>query len=105
VGLYPAVPGTDILALGAPLFPAVTLHLPDGAVQIEARGAAGRPYVSELRIDGRAHDRSWVRLGDLASGAHLEYGLSAQPDTGWACVPEAVPPSFAPDSPEGCSVL
>jgi len=105
VGLYPAVPGTDILALGTPLFPSVTLHLPGGAVEIRARGAATDPYIRELRIDGRVHERSWVRFGDLASGARLEYGLAGEPDASWARGPEAVPPSFAPDSSDGCAGL
>ena len=47
LGMYPAVPGTDVLALGSPLFPRVTVRLPRGTLRIEApRAAPGRPYVA-----------------------------------------------------------
>ena len=40
LGMYPAVPGTDVLALGSPLFPRVTVRLPRG--NAADRGSAQR---------------------------------------------------------------
>ena len=38
LGLYPAVPGIDVLALTAPLFPRATVRLPGGTLEINAPG-------------------------------------------------------------------
>ena len=55
LGLYPAVPGEDVLVVGSPLFRRVVLRLPRvGTVRIDApRAARGRPYVHGLRSTGR----------------------------------------------------
>jgi predicted alpha-1,2-mannosidase len=61
LGLYPAIPGTDVLALGSPLFRRATLERGDGRrLTIVGRGARrDRPYVRSLTVDGRPHDRPW----------------------------------------------
>ena len=50
LGLFPVTPGTANLALASPLFPSVTITLPDGRRLVEhAPGAAAsRPYVQAL---------------------------------------------------------
>lgn len=58
LGLYPAVPGADVLALNSPLFREARLRTSGGAVRIAAPAAArGRPYVRWLALDGRRLDR------------------------------------------------
>jgi predicted alpha-1,2-mannosidase len=92
LGIYPSVPGTDVLALGAPAFPHVVVHLPGGDVRIDAPGARSLPYVAALRVDGRPHGVAWLRGAALARGAHLTYLMSARPSR-WATSPAAAPPS------------
>jgi predicted alpha-1,2-mannosidase len=96
LGMYPAVPGTDVLALGSPLFPRVTVRLPRGTLRIEApRAAPARPYVRSLALDGRAWKRPWLRYGRLSGGATLRYGLGAKP-TAWGSAARLAPPSYGP---------
>jgi predicted alpha-1,2-mannosidase len=93
LGMYPAVPGTDLLALGSPLFPRVSLRLPGGTLRLYApRAAPRRPYVRRLRLNGRSWPRPWLRFGRLARGAVLRWDLAARP-TGWGRGPRMVPPS------------
>ena len=40
LGMYPELPGSDVLVCGSPLFPKVVLHLPGGDVTIIASGGA-----------------------------------------------------------------
>jgi predicted alpha-1,2-mannosidase len=104
LGLYPAVPGSDVLALGSPLFPKTTLHLGGGDVRITARGAApGAPYVRQLAVNGRRHGKPWLRMADIARGGTLAFALSATPDPRWGSAPSATPPSFGPQSAAGCA--
>jgi len=103
LGFYPAVPGTDLLALGSPLFPRATLHLAGGDVRITARGAArDAPYVRRLTLNGRRHHRPWLRLADVARGGKLTFALARTPDLRWGSDPTAAPPSFGPNSAGAC---
>ncbi len=96
LGMYPAVPGTDVLALGSPLFPRVTVRLPGGTLRIEApRAARERPYVRSLRIDGRAWRRPWLRYRRLARGASVRFALGGRP-TAWGSAARLAPPSYGP---------
>ena len=100
LGFYPAVPGTDVLVLGSPLFRTAVLHLPGGDVVIEAPSAAGRhPYVEGMTIDGLSYDRPWLQFAELADGARLDFALSGDPNLEWGSGPEDAPPSFGPTAP------
>ncbi len=101
LGLYPAIPGTDVLVLGSPLFEEATLALPGGALRIRGRGAArDRPYVSRVRLDGREQRRSWVRFAELAGGAELDFELTGRVEEARAAAAEDAPPSFPPERAE-----
>jgi predicted alpha-1,2-mannosidase len=100
LGFYPAIPGTDVLVLGSPLFRNAVLRLPAGDVTIEAPGAAQRrPYVHGLTVNGAPHDRPWLLFSDLAGGAELRFALDGKPDQAWGSNPADAPPSFGPDTP------
>ncbi len=90
LGFYPAVPGTDVLAVGAPMFPHVVLHLPGGDVRIAAPGAPRDGYVGRLAVNGRSVDRPFVRVASLRHGGRLTFGMSRRPVPSWATSP---PPS------------
>jgi predicted alpha-1,2-mannosidase len=102
LGLSPVIPGTDVLALGTPLFPRVDVRRPRGTITIVGRGAGrSRPYVHALRVDGRAHRRPWIAFADLARGARLAFTLGATPGT-WGTAPGDAPPSFPPEHEAVC---
>lgn len=115
LGLYPAVPGVGVLAIGSPLFERARITLPRGRwVTIvahasrpagSARGRRGRrvpmpaalaPYVRGLRIDGRPYGRAWLGWCGLARGARLAFELAPRPNRRWAAGAAAAPPSFGP---------
>jgi putative alpha-1,2-mannosidase len=94
------MPGTDVLALGSPLFPSATVHLAGGDLTITGSGAArDTPYVTGLRVNGAARTQPWLRLSDVASGGRLAFDLSSTP----ADLPGGPPPSYGPASAAGCA--
>jgi predicted alpha-1,2-mannosidase len=104
LGLYPAIPGVDVLALASPLFRQAELHLAGGTVTIVAPNARrGRPYVRGLVVNGSPHDLPWIRFADVAAGAELTYDLSDRPEPSWGSAPTAAPPSFPPTLLGSCS--
>ena len=119
LGLFPVTPGSANLSLASPLFPSVTITLPNGRHLVEqAPGAdASRPYVHALTVSGvtrptavssscngtssaRASagnwDLPWLPASTLSTGGTLHYELSGTADPAWGSAPGAAPPSFGP---------
>jgi predicted alpha-1,2-mannosidase len=103
LGLSPVIPGTDVLALGAPLFSRVEVRRPRGGrITIVARGAGrARPYVHGVRVNGRAHRRTWIAFEEIARGGRLAFRLGPAAGT-WGVDPGDAPPSFPPEREELC---
>jgi predicted alpha-1,2-mannosidase len=94
LGFYPAVPGTGVLALGAPLFPRADVKLARGTLRIDADGAAANaPYVQSLRVGDDEHRRAWLAWDDIARGGRLSFTLGRKASS-WATDTAAAPPSF-----------
>jgi predicted alpha-1,2-mannosidase len=96
LGLYPAVPGTDVLALTAPLFPRAIVRLPGGTLQINAPGAAAHSVaIQSAAIDGRPLTRTWLPFARLRHGGQLDVVLARRGGS-WGTAASARPPSFSP---------
>jgi len=102
LGLYPAIPGTDVLTLGSPLFRRAEVATGAGRlIVIGRRARRDRPYVERLTVDGLDHDRPWLRVRDLGRDATLRFELTDAPTT-WGTRPDGAPPSFPPDAVTTC---
>jgi putative alpha-1,2-mannosidase len=98
LGLYPVIPGTDVLVLHGPGFPSATLRLANGkTVTINGAGAGpSAPFVQSLRVNGVTTTKSWLRFEDLSrAGATLDYEMG-NAGGAWGSGASDVPPSFAP---------
>jgi predicted alpha-1,2-mannosidase len=95
LGMYPELPGSDVLVLGSPLFPKAVLHLPHGNVTISGNGAAkDSPYVQKLTVNGQTWNKPWLRYSDISSGGSLVYDLGATQNTNWGSNLADAPPSY-----------
>ena len=117
IGLFPVTPGAADLALASPLFPLVSIQLPDGRrLVLRAPGAAAsRPYVHALTVIGVARpgtgttgcssapaprastdswDQPWLPASVTRTGGTLTYTVSSTPDPAWASSPASSPPSY-----------
>lgn len=95
LGMYPELPGSDVLTLGSPLFPKAVIHLPHGDVTIVAHGAAtDAPYVQNLSFNGQPWNKPWIRFANVSSGATLTYELGYTPNKHWASDAADAPPSY-----------
>jgi len=99
LGLYPVIPGTDILVVHGPQFPSITVHLATGktlTIQGEGAGTSAAHFVQSLRVGDAPTTRSWLRYSDLAGGATLKFKMGAAKNESWGSAPADLPPSFAP---------
>ncbi|HEV2319411.1 MAG TPA: glycoside hydrolase family 92 protein, partial [Verrucomicrobiae bacterium] len=96
LGMYPELPGSDILVLGSPLFPAAVVHLEAGDITITATGAAkDAPYVQSLKVNGKTWNKPWLRLSQISDDGKLAYDLGTTPNTHWGSRPSEAPPSYS----------
>ncbi len=95
MGMYPEIPGRAEFVLGSPLFPHITVHRTGGDIRITAKGAAPDvPYVTSLKVDGKAWSQTWLPESFAAHGGTLDYQLAPTPDKTWGTAASAAPPSF-----------
>ncbi|MFE9403510.1 GH92 family glycosyl hydrolase [Streptomyces sp. NPDC006530] len=92
LGMYPATPGADTLALHGPQFPSILIQRAAGNITINSSGSG--PYVQSLGVNGAATGHSYLRYPDVAAGATLTYTMGATPSTTWGTGASDVPPSF-----------
>ena len=96
LGMYPELPGSDILVLDSPLFPKAVVHLANGDVTITGEGAADNaPFIQTLTVNGQGWNQPWLRYSDLMRGGTLTYTLGTTPKTNWGSDPANAPPSFS----------
>jgi predicted alpha-1,2-mannosidase len=98
LGLYPVIPGMDVLVLNGPTFPWARIRLANGnTLVINASGAgADAPYIQSLLVNGTATTKSWLRFADLSAGATLDYTMGSAANEAWGSAAADVPPSFPP---------
>ncbi|WP_458246143.1 GH92 family glycosyl hydrolase [Streptomyces sp. MAI_2237] len=96
LGMYPQVPSRAELVLASPLFPRIEIDRPHGNdISVRATGAAAdAPYVTSLKVDGRASGRPWLPASFVRDGGRLDFTLSGTPDKAWGGDPSDAPPSF-----------
>jgi predicted alpha-1,2-mannosidase len=96
LGMYPELPGSDVLVLGSPLFPKAVVHLKGGDITIDGDGAKNdAPYVHGVTVNGKAWTKPWIRFGDIANGGNIGFKLSALPNVHWGSGAHDAPPSYS----------
>ncbi|MGC3956970.1 MAG: GH92 family glycosyl hydrolase [Verrucomicrobiota bacterium] len=95
LGLYPALPGDDVLVFHGPLFPQAVVHLANGDLTITGTGAAANaPYVQSLTVNGLALSESWIRFAEVANGGTLAFVMGNSANTNWGSNLLLAPPSY-----------
>lgn len=95
LGMYPVLPGSDILVLGSPLYPEAVIHLENADIKVRGKNAGKNcPYVHGIKVNGKDWSKTWLRFGNLSKGAELQFKLGAEPDTGFGSGPSDIPPSY-----------
>jgi len=95
LGMYPEIPGDDVLILNGPLFPQAVIHLAQGDLTITGTGAADNaPYVQSLMVNGQTSNVPWIRFANLAQGGTLAFTMGTSPNTHWGSDLSLAPPSY-----------
>ncbi len=95
LGIYPAIPGTDVLTMNGPMFPAATVALANNkTLNINAPDTSStNRYVQSLTVNGTASNKAWTRFSTIKDGATLNFTMGSSRST-WASAAADAPPSF-----------
>ncbi|HEV2455727.1 MAG TPA: glycoside hydrolase domain-containing protein, partial [Verrucomicrobiae bacterium] len=95
LGIFPELPGSDILVVGSPLFSKAVVHLQSGDITITASGAGHDvPYVQSLTVNGKLWNKSWLRFSDISHNGTMAFELGSTPNKTWGASPADAPPSY-----------
>jgi predicted alpha-1,2-mannosidase len=96
IGLYPQISAVGGFVVGSPIFPHVTIALPDnGSIEIDAPAAsAEKVYVQNLRLNGQDFGSPWIPWNMISSGGTIEFVLGDSPNKAWGTQAAAAPPSY-----------
>ena len=85
MGFYPVAPGQPIYAIGAPIFPKVTIHLEDGKKFIIRANNVSQSniYILSAKLNGKEYLNSFLRHEDIMKGGELVFEMGAAPNKNW----------------------
>src|ERR1051326_6943806 len=94
-GFYPVTPGSNVYAIGSPLFPEVRFNLENRnsfvvrAVNVSERNV----YIQSATLNGKAYNKSFLLHDDLMAGGGLVLMMGPQPNLRWGVGPGNEPVS------------
>lgn len=102
LGIYPVNPASDQYAIGTPFFDKAVLHLGKASrpLVISAPGAATKPYVQSLSLNGHSITEPSLSHAQLLRGGNLKFTMNSAPQA-WAAAstPPPADPNLAHDKP------
>lgn len=100
LGFYPVCPGTDQYVIGSPLFPKVTVKLPEGKILelVAEHNAKNTPYIQSVSINGNNYTKNYFTFKDLRNGGRIIYNMDTMPNMTRGIDISDYPYSFTLDS-------
>ncbi|HJQ35413.1 MAG TPA: GH92 family glycosyl hydrolase [Pyrinomonadaceae bacterium] len=89
MGFYPVTPGSDVYALGSPLFEKATVRLPGpfyrkGPFTVIAKNQSPENvYVQSATLNGRRLRAPFIKHSDIANGSTLVFVMGPRPNKDW----------------------
>jgi putative alpha-1,2-mannosidase len=86
LGVFP-VAGSDVYAIGSPLFDRMVVRLPKGELVVTAENnGPANVFVQSAAWNGRPLAAPFLRHADLAAGGTLEFVMGPNPSS-WGRIP------------------
>jgi len=85
IGFYSVTPGTNIFAIGSPLFDKITMNLENGKkFIIETKNNSNENvYVQSATLNGKRYLKSFLNYADIENGGILQFEMSDSPNKKW----------------------
>jgi hypothetical protein len=99
MGFYPVTPGSNIYAIGSPVFDKVTLNLENGKqFIIEAKGnSTENKYIQAAKHNENGYTKSFFTHADIMAGGNLTFEMGNSPNQNWGTGEGNIPVSAITD--------
>jgi predicted alpha-1,2-mannosidase len=100
LGFYPVTPGSDVYAIGAPLFERAEIRLESGKTfRVQAPGTDNGRYIRGAELNGKKHTAAFLRHEEIMRGGTLEFSFGKKRGASWGTAEGDIPPSAIADDP------
>lgn len=79
MGIYPVTPGSEIYALGLPVFEEATINL-ENSNKFKITSVGKGNYVKSVNLNGKKYSKSYISHNDIMNGGSLVFELSDKPN-------------------------
>lgn len=88
IGFYPVTPGTDVYAIGSPMWDDVTISIGEPYKPATFRVVAENQspenqYIQSAMLNGKPLDTPFIKHADILGGGTLEFVMGAEPNVAW----------------------
>ncbi len=85
MGFYPVTPGTNIYAIGTPIFPELTINMENGKTfVIKANNVSEKNiYIQSVTLNGNPYTKSFLNHKDIVTGGELVFEMGPKPNKTW----------------------
>ncbi len=100
IGFYPVTPGSNVYAIGSPLFDRVTINLENGKrFVLEARNNSDKnTYIQSALLNKKQYVKSFLNYSEIENGGVLQFKMSDSPNKDWGKENGNMPVSEITDS-------
>lgn len=93
MGFYPVTPGTDVYAIGTPMFKKITLKLENGKTfTIKADNISEKNfYIKSAKLNGKEYNKSYITQNDIVNGGEIVFEMDNKASDKWGIGEENEP--------------
>ncbi|MCF8304369.1 MAG: GH92 family glycosyl hydrolase [Bacteroidales bacterium] len=95
MGFYPVTPGSDLYAIGSPMFDTVRINLENGRTfsVIAKHNSSRNVYIQKAFMNGKEYNKSYLRHQDIMNGSTLVFEMGPKPNRNWGSGEGEIPVS------------
>ena len=95
MGFYPVTPGSDVYAIGSPVFPELRIKLSPPykgkTFIIKANNvSAENIYIQSATLNGKPLNEPWLKHSDIVNGGTLIFEMGPEPNKKWGTIGKVV---------------
>lgn len=93
MGFYPVTPGTDVYAIGTPMFKKMTIKLENGKTfTIKANNVSDKNfYIKSAKLNGKEYNKSFITHNDIVNGGEIVFEMDNKASEKWGVGEENEP--------------
>jgi len=100
LGFYSVTPGSNIYAIGSPLFKEAKINMENGKTfTIKAKNVSGENiYIQSATLNGKPYTKSFIYHSNIVNGGELIFEMGKKPNKAWGTGEDNIPVSAITDN-------